>query len=281
MRMVGETDTTTGELTGAIVRTWLNLGLREFSNYGVFLKETTYVTAAGRDTFRLPVDYVFAHRVTKTIGGAAHDYPLSDSAPGFYERTDTIIQSTSVPNVNMTKDVFEVRTAWRKETGSLGGAIKGLVRIAPESTQRVAAGQSDYYYFIGQPFPRITFGKKASFGDTVFAEVVAVLPSYTAYDTGGVATTDRGFFRLFPPAVRSDTIKMTYAAELDTIPSVDTAAQIQGLPLNVRPALPLYMMEKYYRKHGFTAEAEKALADWRGILVVNAIMREIRIALPK
>ena len=280
LRMVGETDTTTGEVTGAIMRTWINNALREFGSMGAFVRETSYVAASGRDSFSLPIDFIGPQRVRKTIAGRAHDYLLSDSGGNFYERTDTVAQSNTIPNVNLTADVVEVRTCYRKNLAD--GQIKPLIRIPPESLGRIANTPSDYYYFIGQPFPRLVFGKKASFGDTVFAEVVATLPSYAFQDTGTVATSGRGWLLLFPPPTRADTIKLTYLAELDTMASVGTTATgIQNLPPNVRPALPKYMAEKYYKKHGMEAEGKDYEAQWKEILITNAILRGIKVALPK
>lgn len=370
-RIVGEPDST-GSVTGAIARTWLNLGLREFANYGAFMRDTTYVAAAGSDTLRLPTDFLYPRGVFKTLyDKKSFRIPLSDTGlktiqrmdtivlsttrpdtilaadivkirycykkaatdkairplvqvpaeslaivgralltrslpPQFLsERLDTIIPSTTQPINILRTDVFEIRSAYRKDLTS--GKLIPLVRTPAESLYRVATTPADYYYFSGQPSPRIVFGQKKGFADTVYAEAVvasdfftfishpyprlimgkipttadscfcqteAVLPNYSFDDTGKVATTGRGFLRFYPPIVRADTILLNYFTTMDSLPSADNdTGSWQRLELNVRGALLNYMAEQYYDRKSMPDLANKHGAKWREIMTRWAIMR--------
>lgn len=280
LRSVGEADTTTGAVTGAIARTWMNEFFREASYYGAFMRETTYVAAAGRDSFPLPADFLFVQAVRKSIPNRGHDFPLSDSAPSFYERTDTIRQSVARPDTALAQDVVAIRSAYRKDLTS--GTIKHLVQIQPESVSRVANTPSDYYYYNGQPYPKVTWGKKATFGDTIFAEVSAILPQYGVYvrDTSDVlAGLRQKFLTLFPPPVRADTLWVQYAGQMDTAAvAADSTRPITSVEISLRPAIGHYLKEQYYRKKGFFTEADYWMARWKTLLCSHAVARGIRIA---
>lgn len=384
LRAVGETDTTTGagRVTGAIARTWMNEFFRKAAYYGVFMKETSYVAAAGLDSFRLPGDYLFPHNVRKTIAGRPHDMYLSDSAYGAYTRTDTVVLSTTKPDNALTgdvgdvitcykknatdkvirplikvspdslekvgralltrslppaflseridtliasatqpinllrSDVFDVRAAYRKESGT--GKLLPVVQVTPDSLQKIGTNPFDYFYFSGQPTPRFVLGQKKSFADSIFIEVLvasdfysfspfpfptltmgkipssadscfclvsAILPRYLAEvaDTSDASLGVRlKWLRLDPAAVRADTLKLTYAAQMDTAgTAVDSVRPITSMENSTRPAISDYLKEQYYRKNGQQAEADKWGMEWQKLLITHALQRGIRIALPK
>lgn len=390
LRSVGETDTTTGSVTGAIARNWMNEFFREASYYGVFMRETVYVTAADRDTFILPSDFLFAQQVRKgrdvrsapAPKGKNRYFELSDSAPSFFERIDTVVVSTVRPDtalpgdvvgitycykknatdkvlrpliyvppdsleklgralatrtlppeflserldtiipsitqpINlMRSDVFDIRAAYRKEAGT--GKLIYMVKIPAESLARVANTASDYFYFSGQSTPRIVFGQKKTFADTVYAEVLVASDFYTyiglptpsirfgktpttadtcfcqvrainpmygfiANDTSihKVERPVEKFLTLTPPAVRAETLWVNYAAMIDTAATAtDSSRPIMSMETAVRPAIGQYLREQYYRKKGFTADADYWFGRWHELLTRHAITRGIRIALP-
>ncbi len=307
-KLVGEPDSVTGAVTRTTARAWLNMGIREFAPYGVFMKESLYVGAANRDTFRLPVDYISPYLIRKTIRGRKHEVTLSDTAVGIYPRTDTVVLSTTKPDNVLTNDVmgivncykknatdkvvrpliqippdsldkvgralatrmlspiylseridtvvlsttrpdttlktdvfevvyaykknatdkairpliklsddsldrvgralvsrtlppeflseridtvvasnstplnllrsdvFDVRSAFRKDKQS--GKLLPVVKIAPDSLQKIATNPSDYFYFVGQPIPRIVLGQKSSLSDTIYLEVLVASDFY-------------------------------------------------------------------------------------------------------
>lgn len=270
----------TGEVTDSIAWQWLNLALREFANYGVNVRETSYVAAAGRDSFSLPIDFIRPQWVRKTIASRAHDIDLSDSTSSTYVRTDTLILSATKPDNPLSGDVVDIVAAYKKEN-PLTGKIKSLTRVPPESLYLVAGTPQSYYFFLPQPFPTMTMGQKASFSDTAYVIVNAIVPKYILSDTGK-SNLQRGWLRLVPPPVRADTVKMTYIAEMDTMVRADTALYpISVLSNNIRPALPKYMAEKYYKKHGFTADGLDYEKQWMGLLISNAIMKGIKVAIPR
>lgn len=376
-RLVGEPDST-GAVTGAIARTWLNLGLREFANYGAFMRETTYVVAAGSDTLRLPVDFLYPRTVLKTLyDKKSFRIPLSDTGintiqrldtivlstvrpdmvlaadvvginfcykkaateksirpliqvppdslekigralatrvlpPEFLsERLDTLIPSTTTPINTLRTDVFDIRAVFKKEAGT--GKLLPLVRVAADSLQKISVNPIDYYYFSGQPSPRIVFGQKRSFNDTMYMEVIvasdfftfvghpyphlimgkiptsadtcfcqtaALLPNYSFSDTGKIATSGRGFLKFYPPIVKADTVVLNYFATMDTVISMDTTVIdssanrfYKALEVNVRGALLSYMAELYYDRKEMNEKANKYGARWRETMTRWAILR--------
>lgn len=377
-RVIGEPDSTGGAVTDAIAFSWLNLGLYEFSTYGVFKRETTYVLAAGRDSFQLPIDFLYPNFVRKTIAGRPHDYPLSDSTPGFWERIDTVVVSTVRPDTTLAgdvadirycykknaadkvirplikvspdslekvgralvtrtlppeflseridtvisstttplnllrSDVFEVRAAFRKDKQT--GRLLPIVRVTPDSLQKMAANPSDYFYFIGQPTPRIVLGQKSPFADSIFLEVVvasdfytfigqptpsirfgkiatsadscfcqvaAVLPVYAVSDTAKIGNRSTNWLYLFPPPVRADTLKVGYCAQLDTMASAtDSIAGLPNLQLAVRKALVDYMAAQFYLKKEKYEQYQAKETAWREIVNRYGLYRGQKVAFP-
>ena len=299
-QFVGEPDTA-GTLTNIKAREFLNGAVREFALWGTVQKRQILTGATGRDTFQLNTDFLFPLSVQKTLVNRSHKLALSPISPdsantaylrnmpnGFlFERTDTIKQSVAKPDTFLAQDVYIVRSAYRKEAGT--GKLIWLVQIPPESLSRVANTASDYFYFTGQPYPKVTFGKKATFGDTVFAEVLAIIPRYFIYDVRGAASdAGRRMLHLFPPMVRADSVYLIYGAVVDSvINGADAAnwdsaqAPIGDVEKTLRPALIYWMAAAYYRMIQLTAEGDYFEQRWREILTRWAISRGLSVPTSK
>lgn len=134
-RVVGEPDST-GAVTGAIARTWLNMGLREFANYGVLQRETTYVAKAGSDTLFLPIDFLYPKTVKKTLfQKKSYRVPLQDSGLNAFTRMDTVVLSTARPDTTLAADVKRIEFCYKKSAADK--VIRPLIQVSQDSLEVV------------------------------------------------------------------------------------------------------------------------------------------------
>lgn len=172
---------------------------------------------AGQDTVKLPSDFGNMVSIFKKLTGGKRG-AVSPIAPEsaslaylrqvpqsfLFERVDTVTRSATKPEVAMKGDVYAVISGYRKEGSTK--EIFPLIRVTPDSLTKIGTNKSIYYYFVGQPSPRINFAQAGSIYDTAYFEVLAILPRYFAsnsYDSMHV-------LNLFPPPIATDTLFISY-----------------------------------------------------------------------
>lgn len=185
-----------------------------------FLPETKRLRIAvnaGQDTVKLPSDFGRMVSIAKRLSGGKRG-AVSPIAPEsaslaylrqmpqsfLFERLDTVIRSATKPEVSLSSDVYTITSGYRKDGTTK--EIFPLIQVPRDSLSKIGTDKRLYYYFVGQPFPRVNFAQAGSVTDTAYFEVLAILPRYfvnESYDSMHI-------LNLFPAPAAADTLFISY-----------------------------------------------------------------------